>query len=338
MSRLATPDTSDPVLLVKDAYEDSPLSELEDDFTPFVLSPLRRSETCPQVTEIDSPIEDLTRLPPHEQLSTRATQDPEPPDIVIPPEETDSLVEDSTRLSPSKQISLTQATQDLEPPEAVIPPELLEPVSRYSLRRRAIHQIRPYAVEQAKYKVALASIPEAMVKGKHLDLTEHDRDDHYVDEPSPPRRRRDDDGRESGLLKDDLSSSSSEIDETRREMKRLWRESRMKDREERSRQITERERKKRPKPFPMSEEQPHAGPSRVGGVQLMYIRLNLYSIYPIDHNPLSPRMPLPHILRTLMILLRVGPLLSAAMTTALWTSPGSPPRTLHFIPKIWTRL
>ena len=69
------------------------------------------------------------------------------------------------------------ALPPLEPPEPPEPPEVIpeqlldEP--RYPLRRRKAAQLKPYTVDQLKYKQALKANPDAIVKFKNLALRDH---------------------------------------------------------------------------------------------------------------------------------------------------------------------
>ena len=71
------------------------------------------------------------------------------------------------------------------PPEAPEPLEVIQEQlldgPRYPLRRRKAAQLKPYTVDQLKYKQALKSNPDAIVKFKNLALRNHHQhpDDHY---------------------------------------------------------------------------------------------------------------------------------------------------------------
>ena len=74
------------------------------------------------------------------------------------------------------------------PPDAPEHPEAiqdqLQDGPRYPLRRRKAAQLKPYTVDQLKYKQALKSNPDAIVKFKNLDLRNHHHhpEDHYEED------------------------------------------------------------------------------------------------------------------------------------------------------------
>ena len=79
------------------------------------------------------------------------------------------------------------------PPEAfetseVIQEQLLDG-PRYPLRRRKAAQLKPYTVDQLKYKQALKSNPDAIVKFKNLALRNHHQhpEDHYEEDGETQR-------------------------------------------------------------------------------------------------------------------------------------------------------
>ena len=78
---------------------------------------------------------------------------------------------------PSLSVSPGSPLQVLPPPEAPDPPEEIQEKlldgPRYPLRRRKAAQLKPYTVDQLKYKQALKANPDAIVKFKNLALRNH---------------------------------------------------------------------------------------------------------------------------------------------------------------------
>ena len=78
--------------------------------------------------------------------------------------------------------ALTPSPEAPESPEAIQEQFLDGP--RYPLRRRKAAQLKPYTVDQLKYKQALKSNPDAIVKFKNLALRNHHHhpEDHYEED------------------------------------------------------------------------------------------------------------------------------------------------------------
>ena len=77
---------------------------------------------------------------------------------------------------PALSVSPGSPLQALPPPEASDPPEVIQEQldrPRYPLRRRKAAQLKPYTVEQLKYKQALKANPDAIVKFQNLALRNH---------------------------------------------------------------------------------------------------------------------------------------------------------------------
>lgn len=77
---------------------------------------------------------------------------------------------------PALSVSPGSPLQALPPPEAPGPPEVIQELldgPRYPLRRRKAAQLKPYTVDQLKYKQALKANPDAIVKFKNLALRNH---------------------------------------------------------------------------------------------------------------------------------------------------------------------
>lgn len=98
---------------------------------------------------------------------------------------------------PALSVSPRSPLQALPPPpEApeVIQEQLLDG-PRYSLRRRKAAQLKPYTVDQLKYKQALRANPDAIVKFKNLALRNHHHpEDHYEEDGETQKDAYIDDG------------------------------------------------------------------------------------------------------------------------------------------------
>ena len=118
-------------------------------------------------------------------------------------------------------ISVSPGSQVLPPPEAPEPPEVIQEQlldgPRYPLRRRNAAQLKPYTVDQLKYKQALKANPDAIVKFKNLALRNH----HHH-----PEDRYDEDGE---TQKDDDNDEDGDWEERERRRHQRREEARRKE-------------------------------------------------------------------------------------------------------------
>ena len=119
-----------------------------------------------------------------------------------------------------------------EPPPEVIQEQLLDG-PRYSLRRRKAAQLKPYTVDQLKYKQALRANPDAIVKFKNLDLRNH----HHH-----PEDRYEEDGEEQkDAYIDDGNNDEDDGDWEERERRRQQRREDARRKETPSQALSERQ-------------------------------------------------------------------------------------------------
>jgi hypothetical protein len=84
---------------------------------------------------------------------------------------------------------------------------------RYSLRHRKAAQLKPYTVDQLKYKQALKANPDAIVKSKYLALRNH----HHHPED---RYEEDEETQKDAFIDDDDGSNDEDGDWEKRERRR----------------------------------------------------------------------------------------------------------------------